>query len=77
MLRINSEYQFVGEIRAIFPKKSGIIRCVVEDENEKLFIMNLDQLQRIGVDQLLRYYDKMIDHAVAKRQQLTEVRNDR
>jgi len=44
-----SDYNYEGWLVAAFPKrKSGAIRCVVEDEHGRLFIHNPGQLTRLS-----------------------------
>jgi hypothetical protein len=39
-----SDYAYDGWLVAIFPKRSGAVRYVVEDTNGRLFIHNAKQL---------------------------------
>jgi hypothetical protein len=41
-----TDYQYEGWLNAVFSKRSGKIRCVVEDERGRLFVHNAGQLSR-------------------------------
>lgn len=60
--RVNSDYDFIGTKQSTFRKRSGEIRCVVEDDFGKLFIMNPDQLKAPSAKELKAFYKKQIDH---------------
>lgn len=47
-----SDYMYEGDIVAVFTKKRGDVRVVVEDDNGRLFIHNCEQLKRDPVDLL-------------------------
>lgn len=38
------DYAYDGWIVCIFKKRSGVTRCIVEDENGRLFIHNMTQV---------------------------------
>lgn len=40
VIKRDGDYTFVGEVVAIFPKRSGAMRIVVEDDRGLLLIMN-------------------------------------
>jgi hypothetical protein len=41
------DYVYEGWLDAIFPKRSGAVRVVVEDENGRLFVHNTKQIERL------------------------------
>jgi len=43
---IASDYQYDGWLRSVFEKRSGAVRCAVEDANGRLFIHNAGQIHR-------------------------------
>lgn len=42
------DYTFEGVVRAVFTKRSGVIRYVVEDDRGLLFIFNSSQLKAVS-----------------------------
>ena len=42
-----SDYSYIGWLVVAFRKNSGQMRCVVEDENGRLFIHNPTQLETL------------------------------
>lgn len=44
--RVNSDYKFVGTIRSVFQKNSGLTRFVVEDDRGILFIWNRKNFEK-------------------------------
>jgi hypothetical protein len=38
------DYSYAGWLNVVFEKRSGAVRCVVEDENGRLFVHNAKQL---------------------------------
>jgi hypothetical protein len=44
VVKDSGDYTFEGEVVAIFTKKSGSLRYVVEDDRGLLFIFNASQL---------------------------------
>lgn len=40
-----SDYTYIGRVVSVFYKQSGALRCVVEDDNGRLFIHNAQQLR--------------------------------
>lgn len=61
--RINSDYDFIGTKQSTFTKRSGEIRCVVEDDFGKLFIMKPDQLVEPSAKELKAFYKKQMEHS--------------
>jgi len=46
--RVNSDYKFVGTVRSVFEKNSGLVRYVVEDDRGVLFIWNRKNFEKIS-----------------------------
>lgn len=46
VFKMGGDYTFKGEIRSVFPKKSGVLRAVVENDDGILHIYNLTQLMK-------------------------------
>ena len=46
--RVNSDYKFVGTIRSVFQKNSGVTRYVVEDDRGILFIWSRKNFEAVG-----------------------------
>lgn len=59
--RINSDYDFIGTKQSTFEKRSGEIRCVVEDDFGKLFIMNPNQLVAPSYKELKAFYKAQME----------------
>ena len=47
--KVGGDYSFGGEVVAVFQKKSGVVRYVVEDDRGLLFIFNESQLSLKGI----------------------------
>ena len=47
VMRIGSDYEFVGTVASVFKKLSGKVRYVVEDDRGVLFIMRRENLEKI------------------------------
>jgi hypothetical protein len=47
--KVGGDYKFEGVVVSIFAKRSGIQRCVVEDDRGVLFIFNEKQLEMVEV----------------------------
>ena len=41
-----TDYVYDGWLMSVFNKRSGAVRCVVEDENGRLFIHNASQIRK-------------------------------
>lgn len=41
------DYAYEGAIVSVFPKRKGAVRCVVEDDNGRLFIHNAEQIEQV------------------------------
>lgn len=48
--KVGGDYQFVGNVVAVFEKLSGLTRVVVENAHGLLFIFNPSQLRRLPPD---------------------------
>lgn len=46
--RVNSDYKFVGTVRSVFQKNSGLTRFVVEDDRGVLFIWNRKNFEKVS-----------------------------
>lgn len=46
--RVNSDYKFVGTVRSVFEKNSGLVRYVVEDDRGVLFIWNRKNFEKVS-----------------------------
>jgi hypothetical protein len=46
--RVNSDYKFVGTVRSVFQKNSGMTRFVVEDDRGVLFIWNRKNFEKVS-----------------------------
>lgn len=47
VMRVNSDYEFVGTVVSVFQKTSGLTRYVVEDDRGVLFIWRRDNMEKI------------------------------
>lgn len=47
VLKDSGDYRYRGEVVAVFAKKSGAVRLVVENEDGMLFIFNESQLKHV------------------------------
>lgn len=45
IVKDTGDYHFVGEVRAIFPKRSGVVRLVAENASGLLFIFTPKQVR--------------------------------
>ena len=44
-----NDYSYIGRIVSVFTKQRGAIRCVVEDDNGRLFIHNASQISSLNI----------------------------
>jgi hypothetical protein len=47
VLVVAADYSYEGEVVTVFSKRRGQMRCVVEDDNGRLFIHNSGQLAHL------------------------------
>ena len=60
--RVSSDYTFVGVVRAVFPKLSGLTRYVVEDDRGVLFIWNRKNMELLDENnpELVEFCQKIV-----------------